>query len=127
MNKGIEMDDAYSGQIIPVEENFFMTYFKACGAMWQVAYNKMWPAGEKGTASKQIDGKHYINEVEATDARGAQVEAGDNAKGVRFKITSKDGNARDAAQLEKELSQRLREIQEKNLEYYVPKPADFEA
>ena len=28
--------------------------------MWKVPYNKMWPAGEKGVASKEIDGKRGV-------------------------------------------------------------------
>jgi hypothetical protein len=120
------MDQVYRGQTIPVEENFFMTYFKACGALWQVAYNKMWPAGETGKASKEIDGKQYLIEIDAVDDTGAKVEPDKDSQFIRFRITTSDGNEATSANLETALVSKLREIQEKNLQYYVPKPADFD-
>jgi hypothetical protein len=121
------MEGNYKAEIIPVgEDGFFITYFKACGAMWHVCYNQLPKFGEEGVAAKQIGGKSYEIDIQSVDGEGNLVDPNKEAQYIRFQIISDDGDAIAAKELEAQLIARLGEIREKNLPYTAPKPADMD-
>jgi hypothetical protein len=116
------MQATHKSQIISVEGDFFMTFFKACGSLWQIAYDKMWMAREGESAIAKIGANEYKVTVESVDEAGQKVMPDKEAKFIRFAITSPNGNADEMAQLEQRLIERLAEIQQGKREWFAPSP-----
>jgi hypothetical protein len=120
------MEQSHTPHRISVDKDgYFATYFKACGALWHVCYNQLHPWGQEGIASKEIDGKTYNIQIDPVDAEGQKLEHDKSTPYIQFSITTNGGNAETIAQLERQLIERLNEIQEKNLPYFAPKAPDI--
>jgi hypothetical protein len=117
------MNQVHTSKIIAVPDTM-LGFEQACGAVSLACTGKLHVAMKGGKSGKEIDGKAYFVKVVPVDAEGNEIALGFDTRFVRFEITCDNGAPQAMAELEECITKQLQEIQEKDLDYCLPREFD---